>query len=344
MRQFPTLLKVGEAALSPRSIVIERRAEGDPGGPCRRRIVANTRCCGAPRARKAALQFYQSSIGESSVRHHRWAAGHYGKVARQGRRRILAGGVRGGVGRRFHRTSRASAAAPSFPAVGEGRPCRASLEFIDLPCIEGDFVTVKAPRFRHPTISGPIAYLGGHALAPLLRELPAGLTPIQNRAIHGRTRISRSTEGPRHQRAGCSTGDCSFSHGAELVPTPTPQGRFDRGLADEHRARPVRGPCLVRNEVDLPTLRILTDDDLKELGLPFGPPASVCWRPLQADKSLGTAEAAATAGGAKRRQLTVLFCDISSGSPNWRKRVDPEVLQDRRATVRRRVRRLHRAL
>ena len=26
-----------------------------------------------------------------------------------------------------------------------------------------------------------------------------------------------------------------------------------------------------QNEVDLPTLRLLTDDDLKELGLPFGP-------------------------------------------------------------------------
>jgi hypothetical protein len=32
---------------------------------------------------------------------------------------------------------------------------------------------------RHPGLEGPVAYLGGWELAPLLRRLPAGRTPLQ---------------------------------------------------------------------------------------------------------------------------------------------------------------------
>jgi class 3 adenylate cyclase/tetratricopeptide (TPR) repeat protein len=107
------------------------------------------------------------------------------------------------------------------------------------------------------------------------------------------------------------------------VPTPTPQvDSIEDWLTsiglDQY------ADLLVRNEVDLPTLRILTDDDLKELGLPFGPRKRLL-AALQADKSLGTAEAAATQEG-ERRQLTVLFCDIV-GFTELAQRVDPEVLQ-----------------
>ncbi len=69
------------------------------------------------------------------------------------------------------------------------------LEFVDQACIEGDFVVVKL-ALRHPALDGPIAYLDGHALAPLLRGLPAGLIPCKSRN-HGR--IAFRSTGPCHR-------------------------------------------------------------------------------------------------------------------------------------------------
>src|SRR6266536_5768543 len=87
----------------------------------------------------------------------------------------------------------------------------------------------------------------------------------------------------------------------------------------------------VENAVDLATLAILTDDDLKEVGLPFGPRKRV----LAALKNQGhdrTTDGVASAGSVaaasegERRQLTVLFCDIV-GFTEVAQQVDPEVLQ-----------------
>ena len=78
------------------------------------------------------------------------------------------------------------------------------------------------------------------------------------------------------------------------------------------------------NEVDLKTLKVLTDDDLKELGLPFGPRKrllNAINEVRQADISLPGAAAVG-----ERRQLTVLFCDMV-GFTELASRVDPEVLQ-----------------
>ena len=50
--------------------------------------------------------------------------------------------------------------------------------FIETPCLDGDFVGV-APALRHPGLESPVAYLAGRALAPLLRNLPTGRTPLQ---------------------------------------------------------------------------------------------------------------------------------------------------------------------
>lgn len=169
----PTLLKVGDAALALdplSSSGVQKAIQGALSAA----IVANTLLRRAD-STQAALQFYQSSLEESSERHHRWAAGHYGKVARQG------GGTfwqerAGGLADDPPDEPSVAAAASFLPSATVG--LSRQLEFVELPCIEGDFVTVKS-ALRHPTISGAIAYLGGHALAPLLRELPAGLTPMQ---------------------------------------------------------------------------------------------------------------------------------------------------------------------
>ena len=101
------------------------------------------------------------------------------------------------------------------------------------------------------------------------------------------------------------------------------------------------------NKVDLDTLRVLSDQDLQELGLAFGPRK----RLLHALASLNRSEEAApalagellqvatvptsalasaprptTPAVGERRQLTVLFCDMV-GFTELANRVDPEVLQ-----------------
>jgi len=101
------------------------------------------------------------------------------------------------------------------------------------------------------------------------------------------------------------------------------------------------------NEVDFDALRVLSDQDLQELGLAFGPrkrllhalaslngteataPAPVAELP-QVTTAPTSAPAAAplptTPEAGERRQLTVLFCDMV-GFTELANRVDPEVLQ-----------------
>jgi class 3 adenylate cyclase/tetratricopeptide (TPR) repeat protein len=82
------------------------------------------------------------------------------------------------------------------------------------------------------------------------------------------------------------------------------------------------------NEVDLSTLRVLTDSDLKELGLPFGPRKRIL-NLLNQEKAV---ETLADPGGHvampsnERRQLTVLFCDLV-GFTKLAYKHDPEALQ-----------------
>ena len=50
--------------------------------------------------------------------------------------------------------------------------------FVKTPCLGGDFVGL-ALAVSHPGLAGPVAYLAGFALTPLLRGLPAGRTPLE---------------------------------------------------------------------------------------------------------------------------------------------------------------------
>ena len=74
------------------------------------------------------------------------------------------------------------------------------------------------------------------------------------------------------------------------------------------------------NSVDLSTLMILTEDDLSELGLPFGPRKRLlaALKATQPQPTSGMVEEV-------RRQLTVLFCDIV-GYTAIASRIDPEIL------------------
>jgi class 3 adenylate cyclase len=85
------------------------------------------------------------------------------------------------------------------------------------------------------------------------------------------------------------------------------------------------------NGVELDHLPHLTDDDLKELGLPLGPRRHLqaAVQTLSANQpSIRPDTASAQAAGARpaeaeRRQLTVLFCDLV-GSTELSAQLDPE--------------------
>lgn len=76
------------------------------------------------------------------------------------------------------------------------------------------------------------------------------------------------------------------------------------------------------NEVDLTTLRVLTDSDLKELGIPFGPRKRIL-SVLGEGKALNESAARAGTATGERRQLTVLFCDMVE-STKLAYKFDPE--------------------
>ncbi len=91
-------------------------------------------------------------------------------------------------------------------------------------------------------------------------------------------------------------------------------------------------PMLVENEVDLKALKVLTESDLMELGLAFGPRKRFL-KAIAATNSSDEAAAAtqaasmAPAPAGERRHLTVMFCDLV-GSTTLAERLDSEVLHD----------------
>ena len=136
-------------------------------------IVANT-LLRRPELTEAALRFYRAQLTEASDRHRRWAAGHYRDVADK-------------CDRPFWRDRSAPPAAiepPPLPALDISAlatmPVELSpeLEFVRTPCLRGDFVSLAA-ALHHPRLAGPVVFLGGRELAPLLQTLPPGQTPLQ---------------------------------------------------------------------------------------------------------------------------------------------------------------------
>lgn len=167
----PFSIKVGEAALAidPLSSSGVQKAIQTALAAV---VVVNT-LLRKPDSRDAALSFYRENLVRASERHRGWAAAHYRGVA-----------MHNGAKFWHDRAGTLSTPPPSPRTEREDllseEPVELSpqLEFVDLPCIEGEFVTVK-PALRHPGLDDPLAYLGGWELAPLLREVGAGMTALQ---------------------------------------------------------------------------------------------------------------------------------------------------------------------
>ena len=85
------------------------------------------------------------------------------------------------------------------------------------------------------------------------------------------------------------------------------------------------------NEIDLEAAAYLSEDDLKELGLPMGPRRKFAAAIARLENAIGSAQEAPeptrTATGAERRQLTLMFCDLV-GSTSLASTLDPEDLRE----------------
>lgn len=137
-------------------------------------IVANTLIESRASA-AAAMAFYETNLGEASTRHRKWATSYYAEAARE----------RADIFWR-RRAGPAADEAPRRPVVAADAASVAShrvelsrdLVIEDLPCIDGEFVTLKK-ALRHPGLAGPVAYLGNQPLVPLLSELNASATLVE---------------------------------------------------------------------------------------------------------------------------------------------------------------------
>jgi Adenylate and Guanylate cyclase catalytic domain/SAM domain (Sterile alpha motif) len=92
------------------------------------------------------------------------------------------------------------------------------------------------------------------------------------------------------------------------------------------------------HEVDLAALRLLSEHDLQDLGLPLGPRRKLLRAIAELDGEETTAPGAQQAPAqvptepkirpdAERRQLTVMFCDLV-GSTELSQKLDPEALRE----------------
>ncbi|HEY3795372.1 MAG TPA: NAD(P)/FAD-dependent oxidoreductase [Bradyrhizobium sp.] len=167
----PARIQLGDAALAIDPISssgVQKAIQTALSGA----IVANT-LLRRPGSTEAALGFYRAQLNDASERHRRWAAGHYREVAGHCDRPFWR--ERAGT----HATE--PAPLPSIDARGlAATPVELSreLEFVSTPCLQGDFVSA-ASALHHPRLASPLVFLGGRELAPLLRALPPGRTPLQ---------------------------------------------------------------------------------------------------------------------------------------------------------------------
>jgi flavin-dependent dehydrogenase len=155
-------------------------------------IVANT-LLRVPERAALAQQFYRDSLAASSARHAAWAAERYAAAARIRPHRFwidrgpeVARASRPWTAPRaanmgqtpmppHGQDARATKAAPDPLRADTPLAVAAELEFAEVACAGELFIETQL-AIRHRALDGPVAYLGGHALAPLLRRVARGAT------------------------------------------------------------------------------------------------------------------------------------------------------------------------
>lgn len=171
-----TQIKVGDSALAIdplSSSGVQKAIQTALSGA----IVVNT-LLRKPEYSDAAIRFYGDSLVQASDRHRAWATGHYATVSAREPASFWS--------------ARSAPQAPLAPAVAPVPPeeistqitsharvqLSADAELVEVPRLGADFVGL-GPALRHPALETPVAYLGGWELAPLVREVRTGMTPLQ---------------------------------------------------------------------------------------------------------------------------------------------------------------------
>ena len=125
-----------------------------------------------PLPEELAQRFYRNSLREASARHRAWAEGHYAQVASSN-------------DTRFWKERSAGAVVPVDEGSTESNeihiPADASLrlspqvEIVNQPCIVDRFVDERL-AVSAPFLDGPVAFLGGIDLVPLVCSVQNGMT------------------------------------------------------------------------------------------------------------------------------------------------------------------------
>lgn len=134
-------------------------------------VIVNT-LLRRPESSEAAMEFYRSSLADASERHCHWAGEYYAAAAAT---------RTSGFWRRRALQSVPAEAPPSFTAsdfADEPLALSPDLAFVELPCIDGGFVTVKL-ALRHPSLARPVTFVGGYEMPPLLRRVRRGMKPME---------------------------------------------------------------------------------------------------------------------------------------------------------------------
>lgn len=163
-------IKVGDAALSIdplSSSGVQKAIQTALSGA----VVVNT-LLRKPESSEAAMQFYRSSLADASERHSNWAAEYYSTAAATRSAEFWRQRASG---------SFPAEAAPSFSAgdfADEPLALSPDLTFVELPCIEGAFVTLK-PALHHPSLDRPVTFVGGCEMPPLVQRVRTGMRPME---------------------------------------------------------------------------------------------------------------------------------------------------------------------
>ena len=168
-----TTIRVGDAALAIDPISssgVQKAVQSALSGA----VVANT-LLRRPASAEAARQFYDDHLTGAAERHALWSAEYYGLVAAKNDRPFWS-----------DRAARRPAAPPEAPAppfdahAMAATPVELSkdLKIAAAPCLDGDFVEY-GDAVSGPGLESPVVYVAGRRLAPLLRRLGAGGTPLQ---------------------------------------------------------------------------------------------------------------------------------------------------------------------
>ena len=233
-----TSIKVGDAALAidPLSSSGVQKAIQTALAAA---IVMNT-LLRQPENAGAAMEFYREHLAHASDRHRGWAASHYATVAarepdefwqaraagaapsdasaeqappRMGAPNVPSQGVLQGVLQSVSQSVSPSASRIAA-RIASRDPVQLSpdVALVEIPRLGAEFVEVGT-ALRHPSLDAPVAYVGGWELAPLLRTMRPGMTPMQAVRAWAPT-VPIAT--------GISIVGWLFRHGV-LVTAPSPQ-------------------------------------------------------------------------------------------------------------------------